>query len=96
MTGQGGEGMVVKPRAFLARDQKGRIVQPALKARGRDDLRIIYGPDYDRPDNLARLRERALDHEGLLRFAAGEPLRRWHDCVLGVLAMESEPVDPRL
>ena len=109
MTARGGEGMVVKPRAFLARDRKGRLVQPALKVRGRDYLRIIYGPDYDRPDNLARLRERALGpkrrlaldefalgHEGLLRFAAGEPLRRWHDCVLGVLAMESEPVDPRL
>ena len=71
--------------------------------------RIIYGPDYDRPDNLARLKDRglhrkrnlalnefALGHEALTRFVSGEPLRRWHECVLAVLALESEPVDPRL
>ena len=105
----GGEGMVVKPRAFVARDEAGRLLQPALKVRDREDLRIIYGPDYDRPDNLARLRDRglarkrhlalaefALGHEALARFVANEPLRRWHECVLAVLAMESEPVDPRL
>lgn len=28
--------------------------------------------------------------------AADEPLRRVHECVFGVLALESEPVDPRL
>ena len=105
----GGEGMVVKPMAFTARDAEDRLVQPALKVRGREYLRIIYGPDYDRPDNLTRLRNRALGrkrnlalrefalgHEGLSRFVAGEPLRRWHECVLAVLALESEPVDPRL
>ena len=27
---------------------------------------------------------------------AREPLRRIHECVFGVLALESEPVDPRL
>jgi len=30
------------------------------------------------------------------RFTAGEPLYRVHRCVFGVLALESEPVDPRL
>jgi protein phosphatase len=108
-TAAGGEGMVVKPRAFTVRDRKGRLVQPALKVRGRDYLRIIYGPDYDAPENLVRLKERTLDrkrnlalseyalgHEALTRFVAGEPLRRWHDCVLATLALESEPVDPRL
>jgi protein phosphatase len=108
-TTAGGEGMVVKPMAFTVRDRKGRLIQPALKVRGRDYLRIIYGPDYDALENLVRLKERALDrkrnlalseyalgHEALTRFVAGEPLRRWHDCVLGMLALESEPIDPRL
>jgi len=108
LTGAGGEGMVVKPRTFVARGSKG-LIQPALKVRGREYLRIIYGPEYDAPDNLVRLRERglggkrnlalrefALGHEALKRFAAGEPLRRVHECVFAVLAMESEPIDPRL
>ena len=112
VTARGGEGMVVKPMSFVAHDnggERGKLLQPALKVRGREYLRIIYGPDYDRPDNLARLKERglhrkrnlalnefALGHEALVRFVAGEPLRRWHECVLAVLALESEPVDPRL
>lgn len=108
LTGDGGEGMVVKPRAFIARGPKG-LLQPALKVRGREYLRIIYGPEYDAPEHLARLRERglngkrnlalrefALGHEALRRFVAGEPLRRVHECVFAVLAMESEPIDPRL
>jgi len=114
MTGAGGEGMVIKPPAILVRhssDEKGpgRILQPAIKCRGRDYLRIIYGPDYDAPENLARLRKRgvgvkrSLAHrefvlglEALDRFVAREPLRRVHECVFAVLALESEPVDPRL
>ena len=108
MTAKGGEGMVVKPLDFIARGSKG-IVQPAIKCRGRDYLRIIYGPGYDSPENLSRLRKRglagkrslairefALGMEGLERFVAQEPLRRVHECAFGVLAMESEPVDPRL
>jgi protein phosphatase len=107
-TAQGGEGIVVKPREFFIRGPKG-LLQPALKVRGREYLRIIYGPEYDAPDNLARLRERgvggkrnlairefALGHEALRRFVAREPLRRVHECVFGVLALESEPIDPRL
>jgi len=104
----GGEGMVVKPAAGLVRGPKG-IVQPGLKVRGREYLRIIYGPDYTSPDNLPRLRQRALGHkrslalreyalglEALDRAARGEPLWRIHECVFAVLALESEPVDPRL
>jgi protein phosphatase len=108
LTGDGGEGLVVKPRAFAARGKRG-LIQPALKVRGREYLRIIYGPEYDIPENLVRLRERALaskrdlalrefalGHEALKRFVAREPLRRVHECVFAVLALESEPIDPRL
>ncbi|MEO3975684.1 polynucleotide kinase-phosphatase [Streptomyces sp. CAU 1734] len=109
MTGRGGEGMVVKPLQALARDGKGRLVQPGIKVRGREYLRIIYGPEYTRPENLARLRGRFLGHkrslalreyalglEALDRLADGEPLWRIHEAVFAVLALESEPVDPRL
>lgn len=108
MTEAGGEGMVVKSLDFVARGQKG-ILQPAIKCRGREYLRIIYGPDYDRPENLERLKKRGLGHkrsmamrefalgmESLQRFVEHAPLTRVHQCVFGVLAMESEPVDPRL
>lgn len=104
----GGEGIVVKPRGFVCRGPKG-LIQPALKVRGREYLRIIYGPEYDAPGNLTRLRQRglggkralalrefALGHEALKRFVAREPLRRVHECVFAVLALESEPIDPRL
>ncbi|GAA3496577.1 polynucleotide kinase-phosphatase [Streptomyces prasinosporus] len=109
MTGRGGEGMVVKPVGALVRDAEGRLVQPGIKCRGREYLRIIYGPEYTRPENLARLRGRSLNHkrslalreyalglEALDRLAEGEPLWRVHEAVFGVLALESEPVDPRL
>jgi polynucleotide kinase-phosphatase len=109
MTGRGGEGMVVKPLQPLARDGKGRLVQPGIKVRGREYLRIIYGPEYTRPRNLERLRERFLNHkrslalreyalglEALDRLGDGEPLWRVHEAVFAVLALESEPVDPRL
>jgi protein phosphatase len=108
ITEGGSEGMVVKPRTFLARGTK-RLVQPAIKCRGCEYLRIIYGPDYLEPENLRRvknrnvrrkqglaMREFALGLEALHRFVAREPLRRTHECVFGVLALESEPVDPRL
>ncbi|UOQ77446.1 polynucleotide kinase-phosphatase [Hymenobacter sp. 5516J-16] len=108
LTGAGGEGMVVKPYDFIPGGRQ-HLVQPALKCRGREYLRIIYGPDYLLPGNLERLRERAvkakrnlalrefaLGVEGLERFVAGAPLREVHQCVFGVLALESEAVDPRL
>lgn len=108
LTGKGGEGMVVKPLDFVSHGRKG-LIQPALKCRGREYLRIIYGPEYTAADQLPRLRSRglsgkrslaarefALGIEALDRFVAREPLRRVHECVFGVLALESEPVDPRL
>jgi len=108
LTRNGGEGMVVKPLDFVARSAKG-LIQPALKCRGREYLRIIYGPEYDLPQNLERLRQRGLSGkrslamrefclglEALTRFVKNQPLRQVHECVFGVLALESEPVDPRL
>ncbi len=108
LTGKGGEGMVVKPYNFIEKDGKG-LIQPAIKIRGKEYLRIIYGPEYSAPENIIRLKSRglnakrglamrefALGIEGLQRFIDKEPLRRVHQCVFGVLAMECEPVDPRL
>lgn len=108
LTAAGGEGMVVKPLSWLARGTRG-LIQPAIKCRGREYLRIIYGPEYTMPENLERLRARAvgakrslaireyaLGLEALQRFVDREPLYRVHECVFGVLALESEPVDPRL
>jgi protein phosphatase len=108
LTAAGGEGMVVKPATTVYRTSRG-VAQPGIKVRGQDYLRIIYGPEYTAAANLTRLRDRGLGHkrtlalrefylgiEALERFVAGEPLYRVHECVFGVLALESEPVDPRL
>lgn len=106
LTAAGGEGMVIKPTVSNSSGAK-RGAQPGLKVRGREYLRIIYGPDY--PDSLDLLRQRSLgrkrnlasrEHglgvDALIRFVAGEPLWRVHQLVFAVLALESEPVDPRL
>ncbi len=108
LTGKGCEGMVIKPLDFIAQGRRG-VTQPAMKCRGSEYLRIIYGPEYLLPANLVRLRERsvsakrslafrefALGLEALDRFVRRESLRRTHECVFGVLALESEPVDSRL
>jgi protein phosphatase len=108
LTRSGGEGMVVKPMDFVVRGRRG-LAQPAVKCRGQEYLRIIYGPEYLTGEHLDRLRNRSLGRkrslalsefalaiEALERFVRSEPLRRVHECVFGVLAMESEPVDPRL
>lgn len=108
LTDGGGEGMVVKPSTFTATGRKG-LVQPGIKCRGREYLRLIYGPEYTEPGQIERLRGRSLGRkrslairefalgvEALERFVRREPLYRVHECVFGVLAMESEPVDPRL
>ena len=108
LTGSGGEGMVVKPETFIARRQT-EVLQPAVKCRGPEYLRIIYGPEYLMPEHLTRLKKRSLSRkrslairefslgmESLARFVNKEPLYRVHECVFGVLAFESEPVDPRL
>lgn len=109
LTAAGGEGMVVKPFDFIAYGDHHELLQPAVKCRGREYLRIIYGPEYTLGDHLDRLKKRSLSKkrrlalsefslgiESLERFVAKEPLYRTHECVFAVLAMESEPVDPRL
>lgn len=108
LTVQGGEGTVIKPLNFIVQGKRG-LAQPAVKCRGREYLRIIYGPEYTLPENLERLRSRGVSHkrslalrefalgvEALERFVQSEPLSRVHECVFGVLALESEAVDPRL
>jgi len=108
LTASGGEGMVVKPYDFIVKNGR-ELLQPAVKCRGREYLRIIYGPEYTMDENIERLRNRAvgkkrslalrefsLGMEALERFVRNEPLYRVHECVFGVLALESEPVDPRL
>ena len=108
LTGTGGEGMVVKPDTYIAK-ANGILLQPAVKCRGSEYLRIIYGPEYLEPDHLQRLRKRGLNRkrnlalkefalgmESLERFVRRDPLWKIHECAFGVLAMESEPVDPRL
>ena len=107
-TNAGGEGMVVKPAGFTVKDGR-KLLQPGVKVRGREYLRLIYGPHYLAPANLSRLRDRSLGRkrglalrefalgvESLRRFVNREPLRRVHPPVFAVLALESEPVDPRL
>lgn len=108
LTASGGEGMVVKPLDFIGRDAHG-LLQPAIKCRGQEYLRIIYGPDYTMPKHLERLRQRGLQRkralaldeftlglEGLQRFVRRASLDRVHECAFGVLALESEALDPRL
>lgn len=108
LTGEGGEGMVVKPETYVAK-QNGRLLQPAVKCRGREYLRIIYGAEYLESGHLQRLKRRSLSHkrslalrefslglESLERFVRRDPLYKVHECVFAVLAFESEPVDPRL
>ena len=108
ITASGGEGMVVKPENFTE-IKDGKLLQPAVKCRGREYLRIIYGAEYLQSENLERLKKRSLTRkrtlalkefslgiESLKRFTQGESLSRVHECAFGVLALESEPVDPRL
>ena len=108
LTGSGGEGMVVKPETFIAKEN-GKLLQPAVKCRGSEYLRIIYGAEYLEKDHLQRLKKRglkrkrmlalkefALGMESLERFVRREALYTVHECAFGVLALESEPVDPRL
>jgi hypothetical protein len=108
MTEDGHEGFVVKPQSYITR-HKGKLLQPAIKVRGRKYLHIIYGIDYLLPENLARLKKRnagkkqrnalkefSLGIEAVNRFVKRESLERVHECVLGILALEAEPIDPRL
>lgn len=102
LTATGGEGMVVKPAHLV----EGRV-QPGLKVRGREYLRIIYGPDYTGSLDVLRQRhlgkkrqlahrEHGLGLDALTGFVDNRPLWQVHQAVFAVLALESEPVDPRL
>lgn len=108
ITEDGHEGIVIKPEFYIARNN-GKLLQPAIKVRGRRYLSIIYGMDYLEPKNLERLKNRntgkkqkmalkefALGVEGITRYVNSETIDRVHECSLAVLAMESDPVDPRL
>jgi polynucleotide kinase-phosphatase len=108
MTEEGHEGFVVKPESFVSR-HRGKLLQPAIKVRGRKYLHIIYGMDYLLPENLVRLKQRnigkkqrnalkefSLGVEAVSRFVNRESLERVHECVLGIMALEAEPIDPRL
>ena len=109
LTAAGGEGMVVKPMSFVARGRKG-LVQPGVKCRGprvpAHHLRPrVHRSDADRA--AARTRRSAASARSppassawasrrSSASCAREPLYRVHECVFAVLALESEPVDPRL
>ena len=108
MTEAGGEGMVIKPMSFTAQSPR-TMVQPAVKCRGPEYLRIIYGPEYNLPNNIDKVRRRslrskqnaavrefALGVEGLERFVRDEPLHQVHECSFAVMALETQPMDPRL
>ena len=108
LTAHGSEGTVIKPLDFIVQGNRG-LIQPAVKCRGPEYLRIIYGPEYTLPQNLERLRSRGLSHkrslalrefalgvEALERFVHRGPLSHVHECVFGILSLESEAVDPRL
>ena len=67
--------MVVKPLDFVP-GAAAASSQPAVKCRGREYLRIIYGPDYTRPSNLERLRAARPRPQAVARPARVRPGRR--------------------
>jgi hypothetical protein len=108
-TVDGHEGVIFKPERFIARNRNGQLIQPAIKVRGKKYLQIIYGMDYLQGDTLDRLKNRntgkkqrnalkefALGMEGVNRFIQLESVERIHECVLGTLSLEEEPIDARL
>lgn len=108
LTASGKEGMVIKPIDFISYNGK-KLLQPAIKCRGRDYLRITYGAEYTLPENIDKLKNRFLKRkqnlalqefslgiESLERFIAKKPLRAIHECIFAILALESDAIDPRL
>jgi protein phosphatase len=75
LSSSGAEGVVIKPLCFVPRGRRG-FAQPALKCRGKEHLRLVYGPEYDLPENLVRmidreaLADRRRKHRRILRQAA--------------------------
>ena len=114
LTDAGCEGMVVKPLNNLPHrlstpGGSKTLVQPGIKVRGREYLRIIYDPDYTDTKNPTRLKNRNFAHkrslalreyslgiESVDRLVVNEPLWKIHQAVFAVLALESKTIDPRL
>lgn len=105
LTDSGAAGMVVLPecsQSSLGQHVSGsRQIQPALQVRGREFLRLIYGPEYTLPHLLQRLKQRrtllkrnialrqhVLNQEALNRFLSGEALDRVHECVFAALGLK--------
>ena len=108
LTENGGEGMVIKPMDYISYKDS-QLIQPAIKSRGKEYLRIIYSPEYDSENNIKKLKKRNLRRkqslairefclglEALERFVENDSFSRVHESVFAVLALESEKVDPRL
>ena len=106
-TSHGYEGMVVKPSTYTAYNEHGQVIQPAIKCRGKEYLRIIYGPEYT--SDIQRLKKRslsakrglainefALGIDSLTSFVKQKAFYKVHQSALAVLANEFEPVDVRL
>lgn len=108
MTDIGHEGIIIKPLHYETY-YKGKLLQPAIKVRGREYLRIIYGMDYTNETTMKKLKHRnpsrkmrnallefKLGIEGISRFVRSESNARIHECALATLALESDAIDPRL
>lgn len=78
----GEEGLVVKPLHFLCRGRRG-LAQPGIKCRGREHLRLVYGPEYDSEENIVKL----LDRRAISRR------RQKHRRILKQLALSIEGVE---
>ena len=82
LSASGEEGLVIKPLHFVCRGRRGQA-QPAIKCRGKEHLRLVYGPDYDAPENRLRL----LDRPALARR------RQKHRRILRQFALSIEGVE---
>jgi hypothetical protein len=84
----------LRPVGDWATEEKQRREKSKLDARSKSGT--IWGKHSLSGKRGLTLREFALGLEALERFVWHEPLRRVHECVFGVLALESEPIDLRL
>lgn len=98
LTHAGVEGMVIKPLHFTEFNNDA-LVQPAIKCRGKDYIRMVYGPNY--LNHLDALRQRvtttkerlaffefALGTEGLKRLIDQKPTSQVLECFIATLALE--------
>jgi protein phosphatase len=101
--------MVVKPHDLISKGRRG-YAHPAVICRGPEYLRIILrtgvfvakefgAASLARPGRRIDLLPALVSRSALSRsnvFVLKEPLHRTQECAFGVLALESEFVDPRL